>query len=70
MKIFAIADLHLSFDPRVEKPMDDFGGEWINYTERIKKDWEEKVSSEDIVVISGDISWALKLDEAIADLDW
>ena len=68
MKIFAIGDLHLSFGETVEKPMDIFGGQWIGHTEKLYKSWHEKISDEDIVIICGDISWGLKLEEAKADL--
>ena len=68
VKIFAISDLHLSL--MVEKPMDVFGGEWENYTEKIKENWQKTVSPEDIVLIAGDISWAMKLEETKADLDF
>lgn len=70
MKIFAIADLHLSFDGSVEKPMDIYGGQWINHTEKLKENWEETITKNDTVLIPGDISWALKREEAIADLEW
>jgi predicted phosphohydrolase len=48
--------------------MDIFGGQWENYWERIKEDWSEKVGEDDIVLIAGDISWAMRLEEAVADL--
>lgn len=67
MKIFAISDLHLS--TAVDKPMDIFGGAWLNYWEDIKEDWQKKVGAEDIVLIAGDISWGMTLEEAQADLD-
>lgn len=70
MAIYAISDLHLGFDARVEKPMDIYGDRWINHAEKIKKDWTERVRDEDTVIIAGDISWALKLEEARADLEW
>ena len=70
MKIFAIADLHLSFDENIDKPMDKFGPGWENHTERLKENWERLVSAEDTVLIPGDISWALRIEEAIADFDW
>ena len=66
VKIFAISDLHLSL--MVEKPMDVFGGEWENYTEKIKENWQKTVSPEDIVLIAGDISWAMRFEEAKEDL--
>lgn len=70
MSIYAIADLHLSLDPRVNKPMDIYGPQWENHTERLKAEWEKTVQENDTVLIPGDISWALKFEEAQADLDW
>lgn len=64
MSLFAIADLHLSFGEN--KPMDVFYG-WDNYTERLKKNWHNVVSDSDTVVIAGDISWAMKLEETYED---
>ena len=66
MKVFAISDLHLSINN--PKPMDIFGGNWDNYWDKIKNNWNSVVSNDDIVLISGDISWALKLQDAIPDL--
>ena len=66
MKIFAISDLHLSTN--TNKPMDVFGGNWVGYIDKIIADWEEKVSEEDLVLIGGDISWAMNLDDAIKDI--
>lgn len=65
MSIFAIGDLHLSH--QVEKPMDIFGDGWANHSEQIKKNWENKVSSEDTVIIPGDFSWATYLNQAVED---
>ena len=65
MSLFAIADLHLSLS--TNKSMEIFKG-WENYTEKIEKNWNDIVSDSDTVVIPGDISWAMKLDEAEADL--
>ncbi|MBP5193214.1 MAG: metallophosphoesterase [Clostridia bacterium] len=66
MKIYAISDLHLS--TTAEKPMDVFGARWNNYIEKIREDWRAKVTDEDIVLIAGDISWAMKLEDAITDI--
>lgn len=41
MSIYAIGDLHLSFDERVDKPMDIFGPLWANHTERLKENWHK-----------------------------
>ena len=66
MNIYAISDLHLS--ATVDKPMNIFGGNWDGHLEKIKKDWREKVTPDDVVLISGDISWAMKLSDALVDL--
>ncbi len=68
MSIYAIGDVHLSLDERIEKPMDVFGPRWANHAERLRENWLETVGEEDIVIICGDISWGLRLDEAMADL--
>jgi predicted phosphohydrolase len=68
MRIFAIADTHLSGDPP-QKPMALFGEHWCDHWEKIKQDWLEHVTADDFVLIAGDISWAMKLNEAQADLE-
>ncbi len=68
MKIYAISDLHLSIS--TPKPMDIFGEIWENYTEEIAKDWNEKVTDEDIVLLAGDFSWAMYLEDAVKDYDY
>ena len=68
MSLYAIADLHLSFAETVDKPMDKFGPEWEHHAERLASAWSSIVSNEDTVVIPGDISWGLSLEEAIPDL--
>ena len=65
--IYAIADLHLSFGRN--KPMDVFSG-WTNYTERIRNNWQRLVEPDDTVVIAGDISWAMKLNEINKDFEY
>ena len=66
MKVFAIADLHLStVSP---KPMDVFGGGWEGHFEKIKSDWLARVGQDDVVLIAGDISWAMKMEDALHDL--
>lgn len=67
MNIYAISDLHLSLTS--DKPMDIFGGNWEDHLEKIKQDWLEKVKTDDIVLICGDISWAMKLSDALIDLN-
>ena len=66
MKIFAISDFHISTN--TDKPMDIFGGNWVGYIDKIKSDWKSKVTDEDLVLIGGDTSWAMKLEDAIQDI--
>ena len=65
-RIFAIADLHLPGEK--DKSMDIFGPHWEGHFEKIKADWALKVDDEDIVLIPGDISWAMTLEGALEDL--
>jgi predicted phosphohydrolase len=69
MRIWAIGDLHLSFGVP-DKSMDVFGPAWKNHAAAIKANWQAVIHSEDLVLIPGDISWAMKLEEAKADLEW
>ena len=64
MSLFAIADLHLSLG--TDKPMDVFEG-WKDYTVRLQKNWRAVVGERDTVVVAGDISWAMKLEESEQD---
>ena len=68
MKIFAIADTHLSGQPPA-KPMSVFGSHWDGHWEKIKVNWQQQVADEDVVLIAGDISWAMKLSDALVDLN-
>ena len=68
MKIFAISDLHL---PGTSiKPMDVFGVQWDRHQDKIQENWNKIVSQEDLVLIPGDISWAMTLADARGDLDF
>ena len=66
MKIYAISDLHISTN--TNKPMDIFGGNWVGYIDKIRADWQSKVLDEDIVLIGGDISWAMNIEDAKKDI--
>ncbi|NLB90189.1 MAG: serine/threonine protein phosphatase [Clostridiales bacterium] len=66
MKVFAISDLHISGDN--SKPMNIFGAHWDNHMEKIIDSWEKKVKQEDLVLIPGDISWAMEMEQAIKEL--
>lgn len=68
MAIYAIADLHLSFEQ--DKPMDIFGENWTGHEEKIRKNWIERVKSNDIVLLPGDFSWATYLQETKKDFEF
>jgi hypothetical protein len=67
MKIFAISDLHLSVNN--PKPMDIFGPVWEGYLDKIFTQWREKVGEDDIVLLPGDFSWAMKLEDTKKDFE-
>ena len=50
--------------------MEDFGQSWSHYIERIRENWKKLVKENDLVLIAGDITWALRIDEAKIDLEW
>jgi predicted phosphohydrolase len=68
VRYFAIADLHLSFSH--PKPMNLFGELWDNHEQKIEHTWGEMVHPGDVVLIAGDISWAMTLPDAMSDLEW
>ena len=80
MRIFAVADLHLSFaekfDPahisnvQSNKAMDIFGPAWDNHIPGLYSAWQDLVSEKDIVLVPGDISWAMTLNDAEYDFDF
>ncbi len=72
MKLWAIGDLHLSFseDGKLKKPMGIFGNNWENHDQKIRENWIKKVSYEDLVMIPGDISWAMNLEELEFDIEY
>jgi len=69
MAVWAIGDLHLSFGTP-DKEMDIFGPEWKAHHEKIQSSWDSLITEEDLVLIPGDISWAMREEEAIPDLEW
>ena len=68
MAIWAIADLHLSFSEN--KPMDVFGDNWKNHEETIKQDWKTKVADNDLVLLPGDFSWSMHLEDTVQDFEY
>ena len=68
MAIYVIADLHLSFSKN--KPMDIFGDNWENHAKKIKDNWINKVKDNDTVILPGDFSWAMYLDDTKEDFEY
>ena len=68
MKVWAISDLHLSF--QVDKPMNVFGDNWTGYEDKILESWNSKVGKDDVGIIAGDISWAMRMSETKQDFEY
>ena len=68
MSLYAISDLHLAFN--VDKPMDIFGLKWENHVNKLEENWRRKITEEYTVLIGGDISWGMNMDETIEELNW
>ena len=66
MSLFALSDTHLSLYN--DKPMDVFGCRWQDYANKLEKGWKAVVTDNDTVVIAGDVSWGINLEEAKLDL--
>ncbi|WP_216319428.1 metallophosphoesterase [Deinococcus aestuarii] len=67
MRVYAIADLHLA--TVTPKPMTVFGPNWAGHPDAIFREWREVVRGEDLVLLPGDLSWAMRLPDALVDLD-
>lgn len=68
MNIYSISDLHL--DINNTKPMDIFGPVWDNYLDKIVESWNSLVTDDDVVILAGDYSWAMKLEEVEPDFEF
>ena len=68
MSIYVIGDLHLSFNEN--KPMDIFGDNWKNHEEKIKNNWIKNVTENDLVILPGDFSWSMYLEDTIKDYEY
>ena len=68
MSIFVISDLNLSLGGN--KPMDIFGDNWDNHAEKIKGYWEQTVKENDLVLLLGDFSWAISLEDTYKDFEY
>lgn len=64
MALYAIGDLHLSFE--ADKPMDVFGKLWTGYVDKLRTGLSV-IGPEDTTVLMGDLSWSMDLDHAVRD---
>ncbi len=67
MSLYVLGDPHLSLG--AQKPMDIFAG-WDGYVSLLEENWKKTVQPDDTILLAGDISWALKLEETKADFDF
>ncbi len=68
MAIYTISDLHLSLG--MNKPMDIFGDNWENHDKKIRSNWIKKVKEEDLILLPGDFSWAMYIQDAKKDFEY
>ncbi|MGQ9896432.1 MAG: metallophosphoesterase [Acidobacteriota bacterium] len=68
MRIFALGDLHLSFAK--PKPMHIFGEHWRNHADKIVAAWSALGTPDDVLILAGDLSWAIRAEDVRPDLDW
>ncbi len=66
MRVFAIGDLHLPGGD--DKPMAVFGSHWEGHFDRVRDAWRRLIDRDDLVLIPGDISWAMQIERALPDL--
>jgi len=48
--------------------MDVFGPGWVGHAEKLERNWRRTVCDEDVVLLCGDLSWAMRLEDALPDL--
>ena len=68
MKIWAISDLHLGFS--TGKWMDQFGEHWVWHHEKIEASWRERIGPDDLALLPGDFSWAMKAVDVAVEFEW
>ncbi|MFQ3580809.1 metallophosphoesterase [Chloracidobacterium validum] len=68
MRVFALGDPHLSFAK--PKPMHIFGEQWRDHANKIAAAWTRIGTPDDLLLLVGDLSWAMRSDDVRPDLDW
>ena len=64
MALYVIGDTH--FSEGCDKPMDVFGGAWTGYRDKLVSSLAV-LEPQDILVVAGDFSWGMSLQEALPD---
>ena len=67
MSLYVISDLHLSTNENTGKSMEVFGARWKDYVKKLERNWRAVINDDDLVIVPGDISWAMTTDEAVHD---
>ena len=67
MSLYVLSDLHLSTSDVTNKSMEVFGNAWNDYMNRIEKYWRAVIDDEDTVIVPGDVSWAMTMEEGLSD---
>lgn len=68
-RLFAIGDVHLPGGPR-HKPMDRFGPIWRDHPQTVAARWQAVATDDDVLLLAGDLSWAMTIEQAADDLAW
>lgn len=68
MALYAIGDLHLSFQTEVRAPMQKRGRVWADHESKFRKNCEKLIRPEDTLLLLGDHSWGRRLSECEEDL--
>lgn len=66
MAIYGLSDLHLAIDTP-DKSMEVFGGNWKDYIRRIGENVRAKVTDGDTILMPGDLSWVMYLNDGKKD---
>ncbi len=70
MALYAIGDLHLSFQVECPVDMTQMGEEWVDHVEKIKRNFFRELTDRDTLVLVGDHSWGKKLSDTEKDLEF
>ena len=64
MALYAMGDLHFSGEPPT-KPMEVFGDQWLHHRQKVLSNWQETLTEDDTMLLCGDTSWSMELEDAV-----